>query len=141
MQELPGIGDKVVPESPSQVLASPCKKKSMDQIVCCYLCDLISQQLCMDTVASSVTMTTRRGQHSGGVRFCVFRRASSVAPAVKPSLMRHGKCVHAVCHKDKSTRPTHEIPLSVCSVLMLVIIYFDIFGKNGGIYSKKKKKK
>lgn len=44
--------------------------------------------------------------------------------------------------KNKSTRPTHEILLSVWSVLMLVIIYFDIFGgKTGGIYSLKKKKK
>ncbi len=40
--------------------------------------------------------------------------------------------------KLKSTRPTHEILLSVWSVLMLIVdIYFDIFGKNGGISSKK----
>lgn len=40
--------------------------------------------------------------------------------------------------KNKSTRPTHEILLSVWYVLMLTVnIYFDIFGKKLGIYSKK----
>ena len=40
--------------------------------------------------------------------------------------------------QNKSTRPTHEILLSVWSVSMLIVnIYFDIFGG----YKKKKKKK
>lgn len=88
----------------------------------------------MDTVASFVAMTTGQGQHSGGVSVCV-RTASTVARVKRR--VTFTDATHKVCSlhesKNKSTRPTHEILLSVWSVLMLIVnIYFDIFGRYGG---------
>lgn len=86
----------------------------------------------MDIVATFVTMTTRQGQHSGDVNFCVSRTFTVAR-------VKHRKtdATQDVCSlhesKNKRTQPTHEILLSVWSVLMLIVnIYFDIFGENGG---------
>lgn len=81
------------------------------------------------------TMTLEQGWHSGAHIVCVCGAAPRGQTLSELSLMPHRKCVHSMS-QNKSTRPTHEILLSVvCIDAYCRHIFWYIWKKTGDIKS------
>ena len=96
--------------------------KSMDQTECYYWCNLIFQQLFMDTVASLVAMAAGQGRHSG----------DGLVARVKLFFWCHTGS--AFPQRVQTKAP--DQPMRFCFLCLCWCLLSTYTWKNGGIYSK-----